>query len=65
MWDEAKEPYVFPKHCNQMFFYLDVLDRDWWFVLRRDPRSKHSFEKNSVIILSELEDNEGDYENRE
>ena len=19
MWDEAKEPYVFPKHCNQMF----------------------------------------------
>jgi hypothetical protein len=20
MWDEAKEPYVFPKHCNQMFF---------------------------------------------
>ena len=20
MWDEAKEPYVYPKHCNQMFF---------------------------------------------
>ena len=44
MWDEA-EPYVFPKHCNQVFFYPYVLDRDWWFVLRRDPRSKHIFEK--------------------
>jgi hypothetical protein len=20
MWDEDKEPYVFPKHCNQVFF---------------------------------------------
>ena len=63
MWDEAKEPYVFPKHYNQVFFYLDVLDRDWWFVLRHDPRSKHIFEKNSVIMPSELEDNEGDHEN--
>ena len=24
MWDEAKEPYVFPKHCNHEFFYPDV-----------------------------------------
>ena len=29
MWDEAKEPYFFPKHCNQVFFYPDVLDMDW------------------------------------
>ena len=65
MWDEAKEPYVFPKHCNQVFFYPDVLDRDWWFVLRHDPRSKHIFENNSVIMPCELEDNEGDHENRE
>ena len=28
MRDENKEPYVFPKHCNQVFFYRDVLDRD-------------------------------------
>jgi hypothetical protein len=28
IWDEAKEPYVFPKHCNQVFFYPYVLDRD-------------------------------------
>ena len=38
MWDEAKEPDVFPKHCNQVFFYPDVLDRDWWFVLTYDLR---------------------------
>jgi hypothetical protein len=42
-----------------VFFYLDVLDRDWWFVLTHDPRSKHIFEKNSVIMPRE-EDNEGD-----
>ena len=65
MWDEAKEPYVFPKHCNQVFFYPDVLDRDLWFVLTHDPRSKHIFENNSVIMPCELEDNEGDHENRE
>ena len=65
MWDDAKEPYVFPKHCNQLFFYLGVLDKGWWFVLRHDPKSKHIFENNSVIMPSEMEDNEGDHENRE
>ena len=44
-----------------MFFYPDVLDRDWWFVLIHDPRSKNIFENNSVIMPSELED-EGDHE---
>ena len=29
MWDEAKEPYVSPKHWKKLFFYPDVLDRDW------------------------------------
>ena len=29
MWDEAKDPYVFPKHCNHVYFYPYVLDRDW------------------------------------
>jgi hypothetical protein len=61
MWDEAKEPYVFPKHYNQMFFFPDVLDMDWWFVLRQ--RSKHIFENNNVIMPSK-EDNQGD-DNRE
>jgi hypothetical protein len=56
MWDENKEPYVFPKHYNQVFFYPDVLDRDWWFILRHDLRSKHIFENNNVIMPSK-EDN--------
>ena len=43
IWDGIKEPYIFPKHCNQVFLYPDVLDRDWWFILRDDPRSKHVF----------------------
>ena len=38
MWDEAKDLYVFPKHFNHEFFYPDVLDRDWWFILIHDPR---------------------------
>ena len=59
MWDESKEPYVFLEHYNQVLFYLDVLDRDWWFILRHDPRSKHAFENNSVSMPTE-EDNEGD-----
>jgi hypothetical protein len=28
MWVETKEPYVFPKHCNQVLFYPNVLDGD-------------------------------------
>ena len=56
---ETKGPYVFPKHGNQVFFYLDVLDQDWWFVLRHDPRSKHIFEKNNVLMSTD-EDNQGD-----
>ena len=53
MWDATKEPYVFPKHSNQEFFYLDLLDRDWWFVLRHSPKSKHIFANNNVIMPSE------------
>ena len=48
-----------PKHCNHVFFYPDVLDRDWWFVLRHDPRSKNICENNNVI-MPRKEDNEGD-----
>ena len=59
MWDETKEHYIFPKHCNQVDFYLDVLDTDWWFVLRHDPRSKHLFENNKVIMPGEG-NNQGD-----
>ena len=43
MWDEAKEPYVFPKQWNHVFVYPDVLDKDWCFVLRHEPRSKNIF----------------------
>ena len=59
MWDESKEPYIFPKHCNQVFFYPHVLDRYWWFILRHDPRSKHVF-KNKNVIMPIEEDNEHD-----
>ena len=43
MCDESKETYVFPKHCNQVFFYLDMLDKDCWLILIHDPRSTHVF----------------------
>ena len=56
---EIKEPYIFPKDCNQVFFYPDVLDRDWWFILRHDPRSKHIFVNNNVVMPND-EDNQGD-----
>ena len=55
---ETTEPYVFPKHCNQVFFHPDVLDWDLWFVLRHDPRSKHIFDNNSVVMPND-EDNQG------
>jgi len=58
-WVESKEPYVFSKHCNQVFYYPDVLVGDWWFILRHDPISKHVFENNNVTMLSK-EDNQGD-----
>ena len=28
IWDETKESYAFPKHCSQVLFYPDVLDKD-------------------------------------
>jgi hypothetical protein len=59
MWDEYKEPYVFQKHYNQVFFNPYVFDRAWWFILIHSSRSKNIFENNSVIMPSE-EDNEGD-----
>ena len=63
MWGESKEPYVFPKHCNKLFFYPYVLDRDWWFILIQDPISKHVCEKNNAIMPTK-EDIEGN-ENEE
>ena len=48
MWDENKEPYVYTKHHNHFFFYPDVLDRDWWFILGHDTRSKHLFENTML-----------------
>jgi hypothetical protein len=59
MWDEAMEHYVFQKHCNQVFFYPYVLDRDWWFLLRHGPRLKYIFKKNNAIMPSE-ENNQSD-----
>lgn len=59
MWHEAREAYVFPKHYNQVCFYPYLLDRDWRIVSRHDPRSKHIFENNNVIMKIE-EDNQGD-----
>jgi hypothetical protein len=56
MWVETKESYVFPKHCNQVFFYPDGLDDDWWFVLIHYMKSKNNFEDQNIIIPSE-EDN--------
>jgi hypothetical protein len=53
MWVESKEPYVFPKHCNQVFFYPDVLDGEWWLVLRHDLRSKQLFVNTNVTMSSE------------
>ena len=50
MLAKTNEPYVFPKHCNEVFFYPDVLDRDWWFILRHDSISKHIFDNNNVVI---------------
>ena len=59
MLAKTNEPYVFQKHCNQVFFYLDVLDRYWWFVIRHDPRYKHIFD-NNIVVMPKDEDNQGD-----
>ena len=59
MLAETKEPYVFQKHCNHVFFHPCVLDWDWWFALRHDPISKHLFDNNSVVMPND-EDNKGD-----
>ena len=59
MLEEIKEPYVFPKNCNQVLFYPYVLDEYWWFILRQKHKSKHVFKNNSVSMPIE-EDNVGD-----
>ena len=59
MSDEINDPYVFPKHFNQVLFYPYVLDEDWWFILRQKHKSKHVFKNNNVNMPTK-EDNEGD-----
>jgi hypothetical protein len=59
MWDKKRKPYVFPTHYNRVCFYLDVLDRKWWFVLRHGLTSQHVFENNNAIMPSK-EYNSGD-----
>ena len=29
MWDESKDPYVFPKHYNKVFFYVSFTQMCW------------------------------------
>ena len=50
---------MFSQNIATKCFYPDVLDRDCWFVLRHDPRSKHLFENNNVVMSND-EDNQGD-----
>ena len=54
MWHEARESYVVQNIATRCFFYLYVLDKDWWFILRHDPRSKHIFENNNFIVPSKM-----------
>ena len=42
--------FMFSQTTTTMFFYPNVLDRNWWFILKRDLRSKHIFENKHVII---------------
>ena len=65
MWDEVKEPYVFPKRCNQDFFtrmcWIGIGGSYWDMTLDQNI----FFENNSVIMPIELEDNASDHENKE
>lgn len=64
-WDTFDRNNVNEDHDNGLIcINRDVLDNDWWFVLRHDPRSKHIFKNNSVIMPSE-EDIQGANENEE
>jgi hypothetical protein len=44
---------------TKCFFNPNVLERDWWFILRHNMRSKHVFE-NDIVIIPIEEDNQGD-----
>ena len=61
MWDEAKEPYVFPKHCNQVFFtqmsLIGIGGLYWDMTLDQNTFFR------TIIMRRKLEDNEGDHEN--
>ena len=51
---------MFSKNTTtKCFFYPNVSNWDWWFVLEHDLGSKHLLENNNVLILSD-EDNQGD-----
>ena len=52
MWDEKNKSYDFPKHCDTCFLYLNVLDGNWWFVLRHDVLSHYKLGHKGSIISS-------------
>jgi hypothetical protein len=56
MWVETTK-LCFPKTLQPS--YPNVLDGDWWFIVRHDLRFKHIFENKNVTMLDE-EDNQGD-----
>jgi hypothetical protein len=50
---------MFFQNTTTKCFYPDMLNQDWWFILRHDLRLKCMFEKNNFIMSSE-EDNRHD-----
>jgi hypothetical protein len=51
---------TFSRNTQPSVFYPNVLDKDWWFTVRHDTRSKYSFENNNIINMSSEKDNQGD-----
>lgn len=38
------EPFVFPRHCQQAFFFADVVEQNWLTVVHVNPRRKPIFQ---------------------
>ena len=49
----TEEPYIFPRHCEQCFFYTDGSEPTWLHVVHAKPRSKRIFQANSVLSMED------------
>lgn len=53
------EPYVFPVHCEQAFFFSDPCHEGWKYVIHVHPRSVRIFQERDEEVVTSIQIGDG------